>query len=146
MFYQPVIFPPLTAPKPRVPKEPKAPKEHKAPKVPKAPKEPKAPRKPRQPKAAAGGEKGKKGAKKPKRNPWSDTESEDGHLDDVTSGDAALAAKLAAQTDRGPRRAAGKWSSHALWNPLERENGTNKLPANAYSVIIQVSELNDWLY
>ena len=70
-----------------MPKEPKAPKAPKAPRAPRVPKEPK-----------------KKG---PKRNPWSDSGSDDELHDDLTKGDAALAAKLA-QSDRGPRRAAGE--------------------------------------
>ena len=50
--------------------------------------------------------KGKKGGKK--RNPWSDSEDEDGNMSDSDLDDDDKAAIMAAAKDRGPRRAAGE--------------------------------------
>ncbi|XP_041476375.1 DNA topoisomerase 2-alpha-like [Lytechinus variegatus] len=117
--------------KPRVPKEPKEPKA------------PKAPRKPRQPKAP-GSVKGKKGAKKSKRNPWSD-ESEEEPMDDITSGDAALAAKLAAQGDRGPRRAAASAKKKYTYSDEEEsdESGDSYITAAARREEVTYHDEND---
>ncbi|XP_076440250.1 DNA topoisomerase 2-alpha-like isoform X2 [Babylonia areolata] len=77
--------------------------------------------------AAAGGipgkspGKGKKGVKK--RNPWSDSDNEDGEMSDLSDMDAdnMAAAVAAAARDRGPRRAAASRAKYTFDDEMEEE-------------------------